>query len=44
MSLIMDVRTVDFDKGQAKMNQVAWSAIPLFFTKYGNDYIRSGIF
>ena len=44
MTLVIDVRSLEFVSGIPKMDQVAWSAVPLFFNRYNNYYVRSGIF
>lgn len=44
MSVVFDVRAIEFVKGIPKIETVAWSAIPIFFMRYGNNYVRSGAF
>ena len=44
MTLIVDVRTLEFVSGIPKIEKVAWSAVPLFFSRYNISYVRSGIF
>lgn len=44
MSLIIDVRSLEFVNGIPKIDKAAWSAVPLFFNRYNNYYVRSGIF
>ena len=44
MTVVFDVRSVEFTNGMPKIEQVAWTSIPVFFLRYGNFYVRSGIF
>ena len=44
MSVIFDVRAIEFVQGIPKIEQVAWTSIPVFFLRYGNPYVRSGAF
>jgi hypothetical protein len=44
MVVVMDVRTIEFVNGIPKIEKVAWTALPLFFLRYNNSYVRSGIF
>jgi len=44
MSVVFDVRAIEFVNGIPKVEQVAWSSIPIFFIRYGNHYVRSGAF
>jgi len=44
MSLILDIRSLEFVKGVPKIEHVGWTAIPIFFKRYGNFYVRSGNF
>lgn len=44
MTLIIDIRSLEFVGGIPKIDKVAWSAVPVFFNRYNNFYVRSGIF
>ena len=44
MSVVFEVMSIEFVNGIPKVETVAWSAIPVFFIRYGNYYIRSGAF
>lgn len=44
MVAVVDVRSIEYINGIPKIEKVAWSVLPLFFVRYGNVYVRSGIF
>ena len=44
MSVVFDIRSIEFVQGIPKIEQVGWSSIPIFFQRYGNFYVRSGAF
>ena len=44
MTAIFDVRSIEFVNGVPQTESIAWSAIPIFFLRYNNAYVRSGAF
>lgn len=48
MSVIIDIRSIHFVKGVAKIQKVGWTIVPVFFEKRTNEkplfYVRSGIY
>mmetsp|Transcript_12126 Transcript_12126/g.11974 ORF Transcript_12126/g.11974 Transcript_12126/m.11974 type:complete len:342 (-) Transcript_12126:415-1440(-) len=44
MTAIFDVRSIEFIQGIPKIEEVAWGTVPIFFSRFGNYYVRSGHF